>query len=102
MRAEEAPELLLGRTSPPLRLSLEGAKRQEFALSVDDPFHRGDAQSADQLVLEVGYTYIETEAFHAVARKVGAKAGSLETPPEVALLSGIAEPSNFQVKPVRT
>src|SRR5207245_5540537 len=101
-RAEEAPELLLGRPRPPLRVSLEVAKRLELALCLDDPFDGGDTEGADQLVLQGGDAHVETEAFHVGAREVGAEAGSLKAPPKVALLSDVTEPRNFQVKPLRT
>jgi len=102
VRAEEAPKLLFTCSGPPLGLSLENAERLEFALGIDDPFHGGNAESANQLVLQVGDAHVEPEALHRGPREVGAKAGSLETTPEVTLLRGVAEPSNFQVKPLRT
>jgi hypothetical protein len=45
--ALDAPSLLRG-------LLLEDAERSELALRVDDPFHRGGTERADQLVLQVG------------------------------------------------
>src|SRR5438067_1938898 len=100
--AEEAPQLNFRLPRPPLRLPLERAEGLELALPFDDSFHRGDAESADQLVLQVRDAQVETETFHIGACEVEAEASSLEAAPEVALLSLVTEPSNFQVKAPRT
>jgi hypothetical protein len=99
--AHEAPKLLLGRPSLPRRLLLERAEGSEVTLRIDDLFHRGGAEGADQLVLQVGVAHIETEAFHIGATEVGAEAGALETAPEVALLGGVTETSQLDVEPPR-
>ncbi len=62
--AHETPKLLLWRPSLPRRLLLQGAERTEFTLSVDDPFHRGDTERADQLILQVGDAHVEAESLH--------------------------------------
>jgi len=102
VRAEEAPELLPAGPCPPVGLSLEGAKRFEFALGFDDPFHVGNAEGADQLVLEIRVTYKETESLHAGACQLGAEAGPLEPAPEIALLSGVTEAGESEVQPFGT
>jgi hypothetical protein len=82
------------------RLFLERAERSKLTLSVDDPFHSGGAQAADQLVLQVCDADVETESFHLGASEVGAKPGPLETAPEVALLAGVAEARQSDVEPL--
>ncbi len=89
--ADEAPELLLLGPSSPGRLLLEGAKRSKLTLSVDELFHRGGTEGADQLVLQVRDAHVETKSFHIGASEVGAEAGPLETAPERALLGGVTE-----------
>jgi len=99
--AEEAPELVLSGPSSPRRLLLEGAERFKVTLSVDDLFHGGDTEGADQLVLQVCDAHVETESFHIGASEVGAEAGPLETALEIALLGGVAEARQPDVKPLR-
>ncbi len=99
--ADEAPELLLLGPSSPGRLLLEGAKRSKLTLSVDELFHRGGTEGADQLVLQVRDAHVETKSFHIGASEVGAEAGPLETALEVALLCGITEARQSDVEPLR-
>ena len=99
--AHEAPKLLLMGPSLPRRLLLEGAEGSEAPLSVDDLLHRRDTESADQLVLEVFDAYVETQPLHIDASELGAEAGPLETAPEVALLRGVTEACQRDVKPLR-
>jgi len=99
--AEEAPELLLNGPSLPRRLLLEGAERFKVTLSVDDLFHGDGTEGADQLVLQVCDAHVETESFHIGASEVGAEAGPLETALEVALLCGVTEARQSDVKPLR-
>jgi len=96
--AEEATELLLDAPPAPLRLPLEGAECREVTLSVDNLFHGGRAESADQLILEVCDADVKTESFHIGATEIGAETGSLETTPEGALLSGVAEARQSDVE----
>jgi hypothetical protein len=100
-RAHEAPKLRLN--GPPLLrgLHLEGAERSELTLSVDDLFDGGSTERADQLVLQVRDAHVETQPFHIGASEVGAEAGPLETAPEVALLPGVTEPRQPDVKSLR-
>jgi len=99
--SHEAPKLRLNR-APLLRgLLLEGAERSKVTLGVHDLFHGGGTEGADQLVLQVCDAHVETEPFHLGASQVGAEAGPLETAPEVAFLSGVAETRQFDVKPLR-
>jgi len=100
--AEEAPKLLLIGPFSPRGLLLEGAERFKITLSVKDVFHEGGTEGADQLVLQVCDAHVETERFHIAAREIGAEAGPLESAPEVALLSGVAEARQSDVEPLRT
>jgi hypothetical protein len=99
--AHEAPKLLLSGPSLPHTLLLECAEGAKFSLSVDDLFHGGGTESADQFVLQVCNAHVETESFHLVASEVGAETGPLETAPEVAFLSGVAESGQSDVEPLR-
>jgi hypothetical protein len=99
--AHEAPKLLLIAPSFPRRLLLEGAERAKLALTLNDLFHGGGTESANQLVLQVCDAHVETESFHIGAGEVGAEAGSLETAPEVTLLGGVTETRQRDVKPLR-
>jgi hypothetical protein len=99
--AEEAPKLLLIGL-PLLRgLLLEGPERSKLPLSIDDPYHGGRTERADQLVLQVRDAHEETESLHIRASEVGAEAGSLEAAPEVALFCRVAESRQSDVKPFR-
>ena len=83
------------------RLLLEGAERTELALGGNDLFHGSGTGRADELVLEVLHAHEETQLFHVGASEVRAKAGPLETAPEVTLLGGIAEAGQFDVRATR-
>ena len=100
--AHEAPKLLFVSPSLPRSLLLEGAEGPKLTLSVNDLFHGGGTESADQLFLQVCVARVEIQPFHIDARKVGAEAGPLETPPEVALLCGVIETGQPDVEPLRT
>src|ERR687896_456609 len=97
----EAPKLRLEGASLPGRLLLQGAERSEVTLSVDDLFHGGRPEGADQLLLQVCDAHVEPESFHIGASEVGADAGPLETAPEVALLCGITETGQPDVQSPR-
>src|SRR6266540_2004906 len=99
--AHKAPELLLSGPSLPRWLLLEGAERSELTLSVHDLFHGGGTEGADQLVLQICDAHVETESFHVGASEVGAEAGPFEAALEVALLCGVTEARQSDVKPVR-
>jgi hypothetical protein len=100
--ADEAPKLLLAGPSSPGRLLLERAERSKLALSLDNLFHTGGTQAADQLVLQVGDAHMEPERFQLGATEVGAEAGPLQTAPEVALLTGVTQARQPEVQPSRT
>jgi hypothetical protein len=99
--AHEAAKLLLGGPSLPRGLLLEGAEGPKLTLSLNDLFHGGGTESADQLFLQVCVARVETQPFHLDAREVGAVAGPLETAPEVALLCGVIETRQPDVEPLR-
>jgi hypothetical protein len=98
VRAEKTPELILPRAGSPLGLSLEGPQRFEFSQRFDDPFHGGGAEGADQLVLQVRIAREETEALYLRTGEVGAHASPLEPAPDVALLCGVVEAGQFDIK----
>ena len=100
--ANEAPKLRLAAASLPGRLLLEGAERSKLALSVDDLFHTGSTEAADQLVLQVGDAHIEPECFHVGPTEVGTEAGPLQTATEVALLTGVTQARQSDVHAPRT
>src|SRR5215211_7889402 len=79
----EAPKLLLSAPSLPRRLPLEGAERSKLTLGVEDLFHGGGTERADQLILQVCDAHVETECIHLGAPGVGAEAGSLDTAAEL-------------------
>src|SRR5436853_7211397 len=99
--AEEAPELLLIGPPMPRRLLLERPEGSKLTLSVDDLFHGSGTEGSDQLVLQVCDAHVETDAFHVGPCEVPAEAGPLETALEVALLRGITEARQSDVKPLR-
>ncbi len=98
----EAPELLLNGPSLLRRLMLKSAEPFKFTLRVDDLFDGGGTEGADQLVLEILDAHAETQPFHVGASQVGAKAGLLQSTPEMALLPGITESSQSDAQPVRS
>ena len=81
------------------RLLLQRRNDPKLTLSVDDLFHGGGTEGADQLVLQVCDAHVEAQRFHVGASEVGAEAGPLETAPEVALLSGVTEPASLTSSP---
>ena len=99
--AQKASKLLLVGPSLPRRLLLEGAEGTKITLGLDDLFHGSGAERADQLLLQVRDANVETESFHVGASEIGAEAGPLETAPEVALLCGVTEAREPDVKPPR-
>jgi len=99
--AHEAPKLLLIRSSLPRRLLLEGAEGSEVTLLGNELFHGGGTESADQLIFEICDAHIETQLFHLGASEVRAEAGPLETASEVALLTGVTETRQPDIKPLR-
>jgi hypothetical protein len=80
---------------------LEGAERFKVTPSIEHLFHGGGTEGADQLVLQVCDAHVETEWFHIGPSEVGAEAGSLETALEVALLCGVIEARQSDVKSLR-
>jgi hypothetical protein len=98
----EAPKLLLSGPSLPRRLLLEGAERSKLTLGVEDLFHGGDTERADQLILQVCDAHIETERFHIGATEVGAEAGPLDTVAELTFLCGVTQARQSDIKPLRT
>ncbi|MBA3735748.1 MAG: hypothetical protein H0W90_11230 [Actinobacteria bacterium] len=99
--SHEAPKLLFVRPTLPRRLLLEGAERSEVTLGVHDLFHRGGAESADQLVLEVCDAHVKTQLFHVDPCEIRAQAGPLETTLELALLGGVTETGQSDVRTSR-
>ena len=100
--AHKAPKLLLSRPSLPRRLLLQGAEGSKLSLSVDDLFHGGDTESADQLVLQICDAHIEAEPFHIDASEIGTEASPNETASELVLLCGVTQTRQPDVEPLRT
>jgi hypothetical protein len=99
--AHEAAELLLDGPSLPRRLLLEGTEGSEVTVGIDDLFHRGGTESADQFVLQICDADVETQPFQIGASEVGAQAGPLDAAPELALLCGVTETRQPDVEPLR-
>ena len=68
-------------------------------MRVHDRFHGSRPKGTDQLVLQVCVANEETHGLHVSAGEVGTEACPLETAPEVAFLSGVAEPRHPDVGP---
>jgi hypothetical protein len=96
--AHEAPELVLRGPALPLRLLLQRAEGAKVSVRLDDLLNRGDAESANQLLLEIGDTHVETEPFHVAAREVGPEPGTLERTAEVVFLTRVAETRQLHVE----
>jgi hypothetical protein len=92
---------ILDRPSLPRSLLLQRAERPEVAVSVDDLLDDSCAECADQLVLEIRVAHVEAQALHVGACEVGTEAGALESPPELALLSGVTESRQRDVEAAR-
>ena len=60
-----------------------------------------DAESPDQLVLEVGDAHVEAQSLHVRPGEVGAEARPLDGSPEVALLTLVAEPRDPEPEALR-
>jgi hypothetical protein len=99
--AHETPKLLLRAPSLPRRLLLESAEGSKVSLVIDDLFHSGGTERADQLVLQVVDAHVETESFQVGASEVRAEAGPLESALEVTLLCGVTETRQPDVRPLR-
>src|ERR687884_2325019 len=95
----KAPKLLLSGPSLPRRLPLASAERSKLTLGVEDLFHGGGTERADQFILQVCDAHVETERFHIGATEVGAEAGLLQTAPEVPFLSGVTEARQSDIEP---
>src|SRR5438105_3854254 len=78
--------------------SAEGA---EVALRVDHRLDGSGAESAYQLVLEIGDAHVEAQQFHLDARELRAEAGPLETAPEHVLFTFVTEPGQRRVGALR-
>ena len=101
VRAEKAAELRLMRAPSPCRLILKASKRFQLTFRVDDTFHGSRTQGADQLVLQVCDADVETESFHVGACEIGAETGPFQTTLEVALLCGVTEAGESNVRAPR-
>src|ERR687898_293428 len=97
----EAPKLLLSGPSLPRRLLLEDAERSKLTLGVEDLFHGGGTEGADQLILQVCDAHVEAECFRIGATEVGAEAGPVESAPEVDFLCGVTEARQSDIQSLR-
>ena len=100
--ADETPKLRLAAPSSPRRLLLERAERSKLTLRLDDLFHRGGPEAADQFLLQVGDADVEPECFHPGATQVGTEAGPLQTAPEVGLLTSVTQARQPDIEAPRT
>lgn len=100
--AHEAAKLLLIGPAPLRRLALEGPERGQLTLSVDNPFHGGEPERADQLVLQIRLAYEEAPQFNVGASEVGSEPGPPQTALEVAFLRGVAQARQPDVEPLGT
>src|SRR5207245_830690 len=99
--AHESSQLSFDSLPSPRRLLLEGAEGSEVAVGVEDGFDGGGTEGADQLVLQVCDTDVETQLLHIGAREVGAEARLLETAPEHFLLAHVTQTGDPRVRPPR-
>jgi hypothetical protein len=99
--AHEAPQLLVHGPASPRRLLLERPEGAEVSLRLGHLFDAGDADSPDQLRLQIGNADEEPEPFHARAVEAGAETGPLEATAILALLAGVAETGQSFSEPCR-
>ncbi len=99
--AHEAPELRLNRPFLLRGLLLKSAESSQLTLGVDGVFDAGGTEGADQLVLQICDTDVEAERFHVGATEAGAETSTLQTTPEVTLLSGVAQARQSDVVALR-
>jgi hypothetical protein len=95
----EASQLFLDRPFPVRGLLLVGAESLELPLRREHFLHRGRAERAGQLVLEVDVARVEAKRLEVGAGEGRAEAGSLEAAPEVPLLRGVVEARETETKP---
>jgi hypothetical protein len=98
--AHEAAKLRFDGASLPRRLLLKGAEGCKVSLCVNDLFHGGGTKGADQLVLQVCDTDVETESFQIGAREVRTEAGPLETTLELTLLCEVTQTGEPGAEPL--
>ena len=90
------------RSSVPLRrLLLEGAKRAQLPLLLDDLQHGVGSQRSHELVLEVGVADEEPERLEIRAAQVRPQASTLEAVRERAFFACVAEAGELHVEPAR-
>ena len=100
--AHEPPELVLGRAAVPGSLLLERPERPQVSMPVDDALDLVRAESADELVLEVGVADEEPEPLQVRPGQGGAETRALEAAGDVTLLAGVVEPGQRDVEAART
>ena len=88
---DEAPKLLVGGSAAPRRHLLELAESLQVTVRADDFFGCGDAERADELVLQVRDADVEPELLHLLTTEVGSQTDTLERAAKDGLLAGIAE-----------
>ena len=80
-------------------LLLERREWSQLALALDDLEDGVDSDCPDELVLEVGVTYVEAECLHVCSFEVCSHSCPLETMRERGLLTRIAETCQSEVEP---
>src|SRR4051812_1501981 len=98
---QEAAELFLGGPSAMRELLLVGAKRSQHAVGGEDCLHDRGTKATDQFVLQIRLADVEAEPFHLGAAEIEPEAGPLESTPQLALLSRVAETSQLDARPAR-
>ena len=89
--SEEATELFLGAPCSMRGLLLVRAERNQLPMRGEDFFHYVGAETTNQLVLQIRFAHVESEAFHVGAFEVVTEAGPLKSKPEVALFSCVTK-----------
>src|SRR5262249_41571378 len=79
-------------------LPLQAAEGSKLTLTLYNPFDPFYAQRANELVLEVGVAHIEAQPLHVFAPRVGAVAGSLESAPEIVLLTDVDQAGQLHAR----
>ena len=84
-----------------MRVASGGCETSKLAVSVDDLFHRGRTERADQLLLQVSHADVEAERLHVRPGRGRAEAGTLERALKEAFLGGVAQTGQLDVEASR-
>ena len=73
----------------------------ELSLGVDDLFHGGGAEGADQLVLQVCDAHVETQPFHLARERLEPSPARSRPRRKSPFLSGVTETRQPEIEPLR-